>query len=281
LNLVMSLDLFLLKGIASKMAMESGLSAESASAASKALTGQYGAAQGLAFIPYQAILSIAFVAFPMISKVTFENDVQKTREYVRKTLRFSAIIIIGLSSVFAALPAQALALIFPPEYQAATGALGILSLGMAAFSLLVISNTILNSAGHAWRAMFLIAVTLAAVVGAVTFFTTNAGQGPETLAAAALGSTVGMSFGLVISALAVYRRFKTFLPAATALRVVAAGVAAIALGRFVMPFSGKMVTLAECIGIAAVYFIVLILTREFRLEDLEQLKQILGRRSRK
>jgi O-antigen/teichoic acid export membrane protein len=280
LNLVMSLDLFLLKGIASDLAIESGMNVEAASAAGKALAGQYGAAQGLAFIPYQAILSIAFVAFPMISKATFENDMQKTRDYIRKTLRFSAIIIIGLTSVFTALPGQALALIFPPEYQAASDALGVLSLGMAAFSLLVVSNTILNSAGLVRRTMALIATTLIAVVGAVAALATNAGPGPDALAATALGSTAGMCFGLIISAVAVYRRFGTFWPWATALRVGAAGALTIGFGRVVLPFSGKLITIFECIAVVAVYVIALVVTREFRLEDLDQLKQVIKHKNR-
>ncbi len=278
LNLVMSLDLFLLKGIASKSAIALGQSHEAASQASKVLAGRYGAIQGLAFIPYQAILSIAFVAFPMISKVTFSRDAEKTRIYVLKTMRFTTILIVGLAAVFAAVPGQAIGFVFEPEYLVAKDALGILSIGIAAFGLMVVSNTILNGAGLPYKAMAVIVVALLALIGSVYGFLSMAGPGPEALAATAMGSTLGMFLGLLISGIVVYRCLGAFWPWLTVLRVVIAAGAAIALGRF-LPDAGRIITLFECILVLVVYFAVLLCTREFRREDLNQLKQVLKRGS--
>jgi O-antigen/teichoic acid export membrane protein len=278
LNLVMSLDLFLLKGISAKIALSSGMmSLSDASLASKALAGQYGAAQGLAFIPYQAILSIAFVAFPMISKVTFADDATKTREYIRKTLRMSTILIVGIACVFAALPSQSLGLIFPPEYKVASEGLGILSLGIAAFGIMVVSNTILNASGLVWRSMLVVGLTLCAVIAAVVVSIYRAGYGPEALAATATGTAVGMGIGVIISGIVVYKRFGTFWPWGSAIRVAIAGAATIAVGRFFMPDAGKLITLVECIGIFVLYFVLLGIIREFKKEDLAQLKQVISR----
>lgn len=277
LNLVMSLDLFLLKGVSSHLAVARGDGAEAASAASKALAGSYGAAQGLAFIPYQAILSIAFVVFPMVSKVTFSDEADKARAYVRKALRFALIFIVAFAAVFTALPGQCLGLIFPPEYCAAADALGILSIGISAFGVMVVSNTILNGAGLPGRAMAVVGLTLAAVTAAVCGFLFAVGPGGDPLAATALGSTIGMAFGLAISAMAVYRRFGTFCPLGTVVRVAAAAGVAVALGRC-LPDAGKLFTLFECGLIVVVYFGVLALTREFGKEDVDQLRTVLCRR---
>ncbi len=276
LNLVMSLDLFLLKGISSNLAIARGMDEEAASALGKALAGRYGAAQGLAFIPYQAILSIAFVAFPMVSKVTFQGDAEKTRLYIRKTLRFTAILIVGIATVFAGLPEQSLGLIFPEEYQVAADALGILSLGIAAFGLMVVGNTILNGAGRPLWAMVVVVVTLAAVIVGVVLLVREAGPDDSALTGAALGSALGMGVGLVVSGIVVYSQFGAYLPLATAFRVAFAAGIAVVVGRL-LPMWGKMLTLVECIGVFALYLIVLIVVREFKKEDGEQLGRILRR----
>jgi O-antigen/teichoic acid export membrane protein len=277
LNVVMSLDLFLLKGFSSHLALESGFSTASASALGKALTGRYGAAQGLAFIPYQAILSIAFVAFPLISKVTSDGDKIKTQAYIRKAMRFTAILIVGMATVFAALPKQSLGLIFPSEYQVAAAALRILSLGIAAFGLMAVSNTVLNGAGLPKKAYITILTTLTVLTVAVVLLLLGATPDNSTLTAAATGSTVGMLTGLVVSGMLVYREFGAFIQLKTAVRVVLAGAVGIALGEC-LPNAGKLFSLLECALVFAVYFVVLIVSREFKREDIQQLKRILSKK---
>jgi O-antigen/teichoic acid export membrane protein len=277
LNLVLSLDLFLLKGITSRLALAAGDGAEAASELSKALAGQYGAAQGLAFIPYQAVLAIAFVAFPMISRVTFQADAAVTRQYVRRTMRFATILCAGLATVFVALPGQALALAFPAEYAPAAPALRILSLGIVAYGLMVVSNTILNGAGLPWRAMAVVLATLAAVSAGVVGFLVCSGPEGDPLLAAAGGTAIGMGLGLVISAVVVRRRFGTFWPWLSAARVLAAAATATVAGHF-LPHGGRLLTLGECLLVLATYLVVLFVTREFGAEDLDHLRRVLRRR---
>ncbi|MCP4604039.1 MAG: oligosaccharide flippase family protein [Proteobacteria bacterium] len=276
LNLVMMLDIYLLAGIVPRLAQGTGAAPESLAQLTEIRAGQYKAVQQLAFIPYQAVLAIAFVAFPIISKVSFSKDREKTRTYVRTTLRFTTILIVGLATVFAAVPSQALGLVFQPEYQVAAPALRILPLGIAAFGLMVVSNTIINAAGHLWRAMGVVLVSLAAVIGAVLLFVSRSGPGPEALSAAAMGTTVGMVVGLAISGVVVKRRFGTFWSWLSTFRVVIAAALAMTAGYF-MPDLGKVFTIVECLAILLVYFVALIVLREFGREDLSQLKQVLRR----
>ncbi len=279
LNLVLSIDLFFLKGITAHLALAAGETAAQASELSKMLAGRYGAAQGLAFIPYVAIIAIAFVAFPMISKVTFQKDVEKSRLYVRNTMRFGAIVTLGLSTVFAALPVQTLGVAFPAEYEVAANALGVLALGISAFGIMVIGNTILNSAGLPWRAMAVVMFSLVAVVGLVCglLFTQSADDDP--LLRTALGTSLGMAFGMVVSGIVVFHRFRAFVPAVTAVRVLVAGGAAIGVGRL-LPEWDRLFTLVECCAVLGVYGAVLLVTREFGKEDLAQLKQVFNRRAK-
>jgi O-antigen/teichoic acid export membrane protein len=276
LNLVMMLDLYLLSGLVPRLALEAGHDPSKLATLTEVRAGQYKAMQQLAFIPYQAVLAIAFVIFPLISKVTFDGDQERSKVYVRTTLRFTMILIIGLVAVFAALPQQALDLVFPREYQAAAPALSVLPIGIAAFGLMVVSNTIMSGAGHPGRALGVVLGALVAVVVSVFTLVSKSGPGPESLTATAGGTSIGMVVGLVISGIVVYRRFGTFWPWLSLLRVgVAAGVAVTA-GRF-MPMLGKLVTLGECVAVLIIYLVVLALLREFKSEDVARLKQVIRR----
>jgi O-antigen/teichoic acid export membrane protein len=274
LNLVMMLDLYLLSGLVPRLALEAGYDPAELGRLTEVRAGQYKAMQQLAFIPYQAVLAIAFVVFPLVSKVTFDGDRERSRVYVRTTLRFTMILIVGLVSVFAALPQQALDLVFEPEYQVAAPALSVLPVGIAAFGLMVVSNTILNAAGHPWRALGVVLGALVGVVLGVTILVWLSGPGPESLTATATGTSAGMVVGLAISGIVVYRRFGTFWSWLSLLRVAAAAGVAVTAGRL-MPMLGKAVTLGECVGVLVVYLVVLVLLREFNAEDVARLKQVL------
>lgn len=276
LNLVMMLDLYILSGMVSRLVVEAGGSAADAASLVEMRAGQYKAVQQLAFIPYQAVIAIAFVIFPLISKVTAMNDEEKARVYVRKTLRFTAILIVGLATIFAALPQQAMGLVFPPEYGVAAPALRILPVGICAFGLMVVGNTILNGAGHPWRAMLVVLAGLVAVIGGVVTTIYATGSGTGVLGATAVGTSVGMGVALLVCGVLVYRRFKTFWPWLSMLRIVIAAGVAVGAGHF-LPVAGKFITLLECVGVLVVYLVVLVVTREFDGEDLAQLKQVLKR----
>ncbi|MDD5309633.1 MAG: polysaccharide biosynthesis C-terminal domain-containing protein [Deltaproteobacteria bacterium] len=276
LNLVLMLDLYLLAGIVPRLAAASGLDATAAALLNETRAGQYKAVQQLAFIPYQAILAIAFVVFPLISKATFDEDEEKACGYVRQTMRFAAIFVTGFAVVFFALPEQAARLMFPPEYAIIAPALRTLSLGIVAFGLMVVGNTILNGSGHPWRALAVVCAGLAVAVVTVYALVSAAGHGTDSLVAAASGSSAGWLVALVVCGVIVRRRFGAFMPLFTALRVAAAAGVALAVGRF-LPVKGKVLTLAECAAVFVVYFVVLALLREFGRKDLDQLKHVMRR----
>ena len=128
-----------------------------------------------------------------------------------------------------------------------------------------------------YSSLRVVLVALVAVVGGVIGLVSLAGPGPEALTATAAGSTAGMTVGLVVAGFAVHRRFGTFWPWLSVLRVALAAGVAIALGRLVLPFAGKLITLGECVAVLVVYFAVLALLREFTGEDVKRLKTVLRR----
>lgn len=275
LNGAMTIDLVLLSRYASLAAEAAGQNAAAAEQLANAQAGYYKAAQAFALIPYQAILSVGFVLFPLVSRATFEKDFETTRGYIRGAVRFSLLLVAGGAAVFASRPAEVIGLVFPPAYRIAGPALSILAGGFVAFSLFVICCTILNGAGRAWDATVAAAVTLVAVVGSNLLLVPGK-LAVAGLVATATATSIGMTAGAVLAGGLVYARFRALVPLATVLRVACAAAAAIALGR-VIPDHGKVFTLGAALLVFAAYGAVLVVLREIRREDLAIVRKIARR----
>jgi O-antigen/teichoic acid export membrane protein len=275
LNLIMRVDLFLVKRFAAEL---SGAPVEEAAKVASAYAGYYGTAQSLAFIPYQAILAVAFVIFPLVSRSTFENDLQTTQAYVRQTLRLSLLFVAGVAVVFMANPEAVINVVYQSKYRIGGPALRVLSLGMICFSMFTIINTILNGAGRTGQAIISGVVTLAAASAANYVLIPRAATLESALLTAAVATAGAMALGMIISAVFTYKDFSAFIPLLSVVRVAIAAGVALAVGHFV-PERSKLVTLAECVLVLAVYFVVLIVLREFSAEDLRRFKRVLRRGS--
>ena len=85
LNLALNSDLLLLRHFA--------LSAPGVDAtAAAAVAGNYEALRTFALLPYQALLVVTFVIFPLVSRATFAADREATRAYVIQTMRYALIL---------------------------------------------------------------------------------------------------------------------------------------------------------------------------------------------
>jgi len=276
LNLIMRVDLFLIKRFTGAM---SGLSDAAAQAdLASAYAGFYGTAQSLAFIPYQAILAVAFVIFPLISRSTFDNDLATTQAYIRQTLRFSLIFVAGVAVVLMANPEAVISVPYPDKYRVGGAALRILAGGMVCFSMFTILNTILNSAGRPGQAILSGVVTLAAAVVANAVLIPLAPSPQAALQVAALASTGSMALGMVLSSILLYRGFSASFSALSIVRILVAMGVAMALGR-VIPEVSKIVTLGECVAVFGAYLALLLILGEFSGADMVRLKKIFSRKA--
>ncbi|MBI2893867.1 MAG: oligosaccharide flippase family protein [Deltaproteobacteria bacterium] len=276
LNGAMTIDLVLLSRYTSIAAEAAGHGADAAEQMANAQAGYYKAAQAFALIPYQAILSVAFVLFPLVSRATFDKDIEATRKYVANALRFSLILVVGGAAVFASRPAEVIGLVFPPAYRVAAPALTVLSGGFVAFSVFVVSSTILNGAGKTWSAMAAVAVTLAGVVGSNLLLVPGK-LGVAGLSATATATTIGMVLGCVVAAALVWRVFRALVRPVTLARVAVAAGVALGVGRLA-PDMGKLATLAAAVGVLLLYVVTLVVLGELGREDLRVLSRIARRR---
>ena len=231
----------------------------------------YAAVQNLARLSYQAIIAATFVIFPLISHSTFVSDRDATHRYVRSTLRYSALFATALAALFVANPADLLAIPYPPAYaEAGAAALVALALGNVAFSLLVISGTILNGAGKTRAAILMAGVTLAAAAIGNAVVIPLYAPGPTLLFACASATAAAMGLGAAVGAVFLARALGATLPLATVARLTAAVAAVAALGRL-WKTTGLMV-IAESAALGLVFLAVLALTRELKIDDLRALR---------
>ena len=270
INLALNYDLLLLRRFAGAVAP---------GAPADALAGAYEAVRNLALLPYQALLVVTFVIFPLVSRATFAADREATAAYVRQTLRYALILGVALAVTLSARPAALLAILYPKAFGIGAQALPILAAGIVALALLSIAGSIVTASGRPDVAVGLVALTLA--VGSALAFAMVPGSEPGAamLTAAALATAFGMLAGLLAALVYLWRRFAALPPLLSVLRVCAAGLLGTGLGR-VMPGESKMAGLAATAVAGLAFAAALWLLREFSANDREKFAKILKLRRR-
>jgi stage V sporulation protein B len=270
LNLVLQADLLVMKAV---LARREGVD----EAAINTLAGIYKAVQNFAFLPYQLLLAVTFVVFPVVSKSTLEGDREATSDFVRGAMRFSALGLGAMLAVLGAMPRGVLRLAYRPPFDLGAPVLRWLSLAQGAFALSVIGTTIVLAAGRTAAATALMGAMLAAVfVGNLAGLAAS----PADLTAlthTALGTLFGCVVGLVAVGAYVRRTFGGFLSVRTAARVAACAAGAAAAGAAV-PWPGKVGTLLGAGCVAALYAVLVVVTGELRGPELARIRRVLVRR---
>jgi stage V sporulation protein B len=281
INLLMSVDQLLLKRLSTEWFLahpDLVAAGKDASDMADQQVGFYRAVQNLARLPYQLLIAATFVVFPLVSRATFEHDLDKTRRYVRTTLRYSLIFSALMGAVLAAKPTGLMLVPYGAEYAVGGPALAVLALGNVAFAVFTIAGTILNSAGRTRDAVTVAFVTLASSTVALWIGIPRAVPGETMLLTCGAATAAAMAVGALASGWLLVRRFGAFVRPLTLVRVGLATVAAIALGR-VLPSAGKLVTLAEAAACAAAFVVVLVATCELGRADVAAIRGGLRRES--
>jgi len=145
LNLLLQADV-----VAIKAAFGGGLGfdgSEAADAASFA-AGVYGAAKNVALLPYSAVISIAFVVFPMVSRSSSTGDKAAVASAAAGAIRLSALLSAASVAFLGAAPDVLLRLLFGASYGAAGPVLVPLLAAGGLLALMYVGNSVLASAGH-------------------------------------------------------------------------------------------------------------------------------------
>jgi stage V sporulation protein B len=273
LNLLFQADLTLLGRFASQAAAAAGQPLSRADA----LVGAYRATQLFSFLPYQILIAITFILFPMLAAAAQAKDSAAIARFVRTGMRLSLIIAGAMVSVTLGLAPRLLQLLFGSEAAALGGrSLALLSVGFGAFAIFGILTTILNSLGRERESLFVTA--FAVVVVAVLCFTRahGAALSEQLLWLTAQATSSGLVAATAIAAFLVYRAAGALVSPWTFFRTLAALGASALLARVSFP-EGALLTLIAAAVTPCFYLVLLVLLRELGRADLEMLRKVLKR----
>lgn len=141
LNLLLQADVIGLKAVLGQAA---GVAADSASATA----GIYGAAKNVALLPYQAVISLTFVVFPMVSAAASAGDTVGAGGTATGAMRLAAVLSWGAVALLGAAPSRILGLLFGPAYVEGAPVLVMLLVAGALMALMFVGNAIVASSGR-------------------------------------------------------------------------------------------------------------------------------------
>lgn len=273
LNLLFQADLTLLGRFASQAAEAAGAPMSRADA----LVGAYRATQLFSFLPYQILIAITFILFPMLASAAQQKDSAAIARYVQTGLRLSLIIVGAMVSVTLGLAPRLLELLFGADAASLGGrALSLLALGFGAFAIFGILTTVLNSLGRERESMWVTAFAVV-IVGTLCFTRAHGAPLSENLLwLTAQATSTGLAAATFIAAFLVYRAAGALVSPWSLLRTLVSLGAAALLARTLFP-SGKLLTLVAAAVTPCFYLALLVLTRELTAADLTIVRKVARR----
>ncbi len=276
LNGMLQIDIQVLKRTLTEIAMTGAVQAQAAVDVANQYVGYYRAAQTFAFVPYQLVISMTFVVFPMISKATSLGAGDRARSTIQHAMRLSLLLLLLVAAPTSGAADGVMRLAYPAEYVAGASALSVLVFGVAAFALFAVAATAISGAGKPSVAALIAGVSLVVVIVSNRVLVARAPLGVESLRAAAIGTSLGMLLAMVLSAWVVRRRFGVFIPLATWVRALLAAAVGYSVAAALDDGSPLFALAALLCGFASAVA-TLVVTRELGANDWEAVRRIARR----
>lgn len=274
LNLLLQADTNTLRAFATRAAEASGREASAADA----LVGAYNAGQLFGFLPYQLLIGITFILFPMLATAHAREESDAVRRYVRAGMRVALLLVGLIVAIAAALSESLLRLVFPGQFaDLGSRSMQVLCFGLGVFALFGVLTTVLNSLGRQWQGLLATLLALVCVLGMNLWWVSGTAFGEQLLLNTAWATSLGMLPGALLAALLVRRATGTLMSLAVGLRVLAAVVVVVGLGHQ-LPVLGRPLTVGAAAGLGVVYVGILWLLRELGAEDVRRVAAMLSRR---
>ena len=273
LNLLMQDDLTLI----GRFASEAAQAADQPLARADVIVSAYRFTQLFSFLPYQILIAITFILFPMLATAARAKDPDAIARYVRTGLRLALIIAGAMVSVTAGLAPRLIALLYGAEAASLGGrSLGLLALGFGCFAVFGILTTVLNSLGRELESLLVTFFAFVVVVALCFGRARGTALGEELLWRTAQATSAGLACATLIAAFLVRRAAGALVSPLTLLRTAAGLFVAAATARVAFP-AGKLMTLVGAAVTPCIYLAVLLVTRELGRADLDLIRRVIKR----
>lgn len=273
-NLLLQADLTLLRRFAAEAALAQGLP----ETAADPLVGAYRATQLFSFLPYQLLIAVTFILFPLLAKAAQEGDRAAVARYVSTGVRLALVLAGVMVSVTAGLSERLLALVFGAEAAKLGGhSLELLAIGFGGFAIFGVLTTVLNSLKHERESALVTGVAVILVVALCYLRVRGAPFGEDLLFLTAEATATGLFVATLSAAFFVYRAAGAVAPVLALVRVLIAVAGAVTLGR-ILPHAGKFLTPVYAALVVLAYVCILLVTRELGTQDLNTLRAVVSKR---
>jgi stage V sporulation protein B len=275
LNLLFQADQLLLRRFSADAALRAGLEATAADP----LVGAYRATQLFCFLPYQLVISVSIVLFPMLARAHRDGDRAALARYVQQGMRLALIAAGLIVSVTCGLASPLLRLVFGAETALLAAApMQVLSLGLGNLALLGVLTAVLNSLEQQRWSLIVTGLACLLVVGLCLGRVQGLPFGPALLWHTALATSSALLLATLVAGWLVRRAAGAVVAAATVLRVLLALAVALGVARL-LPALPALATPLLSVLVASSYLLSLVALRELNASDRSRLLSVLLRRN--
>jgi stage V sporulation protein B len=238
------------------------------------LTGIYNAALTVGRIPYYLFYALTMVMLPSISRTTSQNNHVETNRIISQTFRMMIMILIPLTIGMIVYAEPLVVFFFGAKFATAALSTQILTFGVSFLTVFYVMCFAMNGAGMVFVPMFisLFGMLLNALLN--YFFVLKYG-----IAGSAIATTITSIFITIIILWQIHKHFKGLMSPAKFLKFVSAGAIMLLVSMF-LPAKG-LLFIPYGLALTAVYFIFLVLIKEFTLDDVDLFKKMLFSRKKK
>jgi len=274
LNLLLQTDFEMFSHFVGQKAAELGEPAKRADE----IVGVYRAFQLFSFLPYQLLMSVTFVLFPMLARAHADGDAASVKRFAATGVRLALLLVGLIVGVVAAIPYALLRFAFkdPQIAELGAGAQPIHALAMGAFALLGVATTALTSLRREGLAALLTTAGVVLVAGACAVLVPRAELGAPMMLASATATLFALAVIAFLAGFALYRTAGGITSPLTLLRVMGATAVTIFVGAR-LPYFGRFTAPVEALLVATVYIASLTISRELGRDDADMLRRILRR----